>query len=257
MGTRRITRRIAVLAATVALAAPLASAVENPEPRRSVDAQAGNPPQDTYGTASDIIETVQAYEFEPAIGQVTNLTANGVGSRGCTSVCSLLAPVMLPAGALVREIELEACDTDPNATVGAGFFRANALEAGLVNLASTTTGTTPGCAFFSAILATPHTVDNLNGTYLAQVVINNATSLATRFQALRIYYRLQVSPAPATATFPNDVPTTHPFFRFVEALARAGITGGCGTGAYCPDQPVTRGQMAAFLATALGLHFPN
>jgi hypothetical protein len=26
---------------------------------------------------------------------------------------------------------------------------------------------------------------------------------------------------------------------------------------YCPDQPVTRGQMAVFLAKALGLHFPN
>ena len=70
-------------------------------------------------------------------------------------------------------------------------------------------------------------------------------------------YRLQVSPAPATATFPNDVPTSHPFFRFVEALAAAGITGGCGTGSYCPDAPVTRGQMAVFIANALGLHFAN
>jgi S-layer family protein len=40
-------------------------------------------------------------------------------------------------------------------------------------------------------------------------------------------------------------------------LASAGITGGCGPGSYCPDAAVTRGQMAVFLATALGLHFPN
>jgi hypothetical protein len=26
---------------------------------------------------------------------------------------------------------------------------------------------------------------------------------------------------------------------------------------YCPDNPVTRGQMAVFLATALGLHWKN
>lgn len=70
---------------------------------------------------------------------------------------------------------------------------------------------------------------------------------------MRVRYRLQVSPAPATATFPNDVPTTHPFFRFVEALAASGLTGGCGPGSFCPDQPVTRGQMAVFLAAALGL----
>lgn len=66
-----------------------------------------------------------------------------------------------------------------------------------------------------------------------------------------------MSPAPATATFPNDVPTTHAFFRFVEALAASGVTGGCGPRSYCPDAAVTRGQMAVFLATALGLHFPN
>jgi hypothetical protein len=43
----------------------------------------------------------------------------------------------------------------------------------------------------------------------------------------------------------------------VEALAAAGITGGCGPGSYCPASPVSRGEMAVFLATALGLHFPN
>jgi hypothetical protein len=65
----------------------------------------------------------------------------------------------------------------------------------------------------------------------------------------------QVSPAPMAATF-TDVPTTHPFFRFVEALFASGITAGCGSGNFCPNDPVTRGQMAVFLAAALGLHFP-
>ena len=39
----------------------------------------------------------------------------------------------------------------------------------------------------------------------------------------------------------------------VNALAAARITAGCGEGRYCPDQPVTRGQMATFLARALDL----
>ncbi|HEX4438485.1 MAG TPA: S-layer homology domain-containing protein, partial [Thermoanaerobaculia bacterium] len=42
-----------------------------------------------------------------------------------------------------------------------------------------------------------------------------------------------------------------------EALNAAGITGGCGNGNYCPDGPVTRGQMAVFLSKALGLHWPG
>lgn len=70
---------------------------------------------------------------------------------------------------------------------------------------------------------------------------------------IRDEWRRQVSAAPATATF-TDVPTTHVFFRFVEALARSGITGGCAPGQFCPSQPVTRAQMAAFLSIALGLH---
>ena len=55
----------------------------------------------------------------------------------------------------------------------------------------------------------------------------------------------------------NDMPVGHPLRDFVEALAGSGITGGCGGGNYCPDAPLTRGQMAVFLAVALGLHWPN
>jgi hypothetical protein len=52
----------------------------------------------------------------------------------------------------------------------------------------------------------------------------------------------------------TDVPPNHVFFRFVEALAEAGITGGCSTNPpqYCPDAGVTRGQMAVFLLR--GIH---
>ncbi len=80
-------------------------------------------------------------------------------------------------------------------------------------------------------------------------------SIGLRLRAARMLYRRRVSPAPSTPTF-NDVPIGHPFFQFVEALAASGITAGCGTGIYCPDAPLTRGQMAVFLAKALGLHWP-
>ena len=46
----------------------------------------------------------------------------------------------------------------------------------------------------------------------------------------------------------NDVdPATHFAFAFVETLERSGVTGGCGNGNYCPENPVTRAQMAVFL----------
>jgi hypothetical protein len=56
------------------------------------------------------------------------------------------------------------------------------------------------------------------------------------------------------ATF-TDVPPGHTHFQGVEALVAAGITLGCAPGLYCPDNPVTRAQMATFLARALGLHW--
>ena len=45
----------------------------------------------------------------------------------------------------------------------------------------------------------------------------------------------------------HDVPASSGFCAWIEELARRGITGGCGGGNYCPNDPVTRQQMAVFL----------
>jgi hypothetical protein len=59
-------------------------------------------------------------------------------------------------------------------------------------------------------------------------------------------------PACATPVF-DDVPASSPFCRWIEELARRGITGGCGGGNYCPTAAVTRDQMAVFLTGTFGL----
>ena len=108
------------------------------------------------------------------------------------------------------------------------------------------------------------TVGNANGTgtdttiqyYLLVLAPAPRVVNTVKFGPAVVTWRRVVSSAPAIATF-TDVPTTHIFFRFIEAFSRAGITGGCGGGNYCPDDPVTRGQMATFLAAAMGLHFAN
>ena len=76
------------------------------------------------------------------------------------------------------------------------------------------------------------------------------------FAWVEVRWHRTVSPPPAIASF-NDVPTNHPFFQYIEAIHAAGITAGCGGGNFCPDQPITRKQEAAFIAKALGLHWPN
>ena len=44
-----------------------------------------------------------------------------------------------------------------------------------------------------------------------------------------------------------DVPDSHTFHNDVQWMLDNGITSGCGSGNYCPDSNVTRGQMAAFM----------
>jgi len=51
----------------------------------------------------------------------------------------------------------------------------------------------------------------------------------------------------------SDVPAADPYCPWIEELARRGITAGCGGGMYCPDQSVTREQIAVLaLATEEG-----
>jgi hypothetical protein len=167
---------------------------------------------------------------------------------------STLAWVRLPAGALVASVELEGCDTEQFDEItfvlrrmpSPGGFAQEVTPVGA-------TGNVPGCGFFSVPplpAASPLAIDNDNNTYFLEVT----TGAGTGFTAVRVNYTLQVSPAPAVASF-SDVPTSHPFFRFIEALVRSGITSGCGGGNFCPDAPLTRGQMAVFLSLGLGLHF--
>jgi hypothetical protein len=60
-------------------------------------------------------------------------------------------------------------------------------------------------------------------------------------------------PPSGTGTMFIDVPPFHPFSVWIEQAAREGIATGCQTQRYCPDGPVTRGQMAVFLARAFNL----
>jgi hypothetical protein len=56
----------------------------------------------------------------------------------------------------------------------------------------------------------------------------------------------------------RDVTAAHPFFTHVNSIAAAGITGGCSTNPpnFCPDQTLTRAQMAVFMEASLGVAAP-
>jgi CSLREA domain-containing protein len=58
------------------------------------------------------------------------------------------------------------------------------------------------------------------------------------------------TPPAATGTAFSDVPISYWSASWIERLSADGITGGCGGGNYCPDNVVTRAQMAIFLLRA-------
>jgi len=177
------------------------------------------------------------------------------------------APIVLPSGSVVQELDALVRDTDASsdidvtttmycfpigATIGSGAFgmgfaTSSGLNGeGLVAIANPF-GTSP---------LTGRGDCNSFASYFYYVVTVTLRTTNHSLAGVHIKWSRTVSPAPSEGTF-ADVPTSHPFFQFVEALAASGITAGCGSGNYCPDAALTRGQMAVFLAKALGLYWPQ
>jgi hypothetical protein len=82
------------------------------------------------------------------------------------------------------------------------------------------------------------------------------TNAVTRAQmAVFVLRTLDPNLTPPACTTPvfNDVPANDGFCRWIEELARRGVVSGCGGGAYCPNNPVTRDQMGVFISGTFGL----
>jgi S-layer homology domain len=192
----------------------------------------------------------------------------GFGTEGEEYV----APLQLPAGAQIQQICLYGYNQGPAGSLGLGLDAVKLVPAGVSpgvvsipgsgivfdwNLGHGVICTDPS---FSYTYRETGDVDgDGNLEHLAHQfsvsIHQNDDGVHTRFGGVGVFWRRQVSPPPAAASF-ADVPTTNGFFQFVEALAASGITAGCGGGNFCPDSPLTRGQMAVFLSKALGLHWP-
>ena len=209
----------------------------------------------TFGT-TQVAHTLGAFGFTGLQAvDLTRFASTGTERYCVGDECHLVAPVVLPAGARLTSIELSACDTHLTWNVVAQLWRVASPGGFAEVIGFVQTGGLPGCVYSAAALAIPETIDNYNNSYHVRLLLESGDS-TNRFEAVRLFYTLQVSPAPAVATF-DDVPTSHPFFQVIEALSASGITAGCNSSPplYCPSAPVTRAQMAAFLSVALGLHW--
>jgi hypothetical protein len=104
-------------------------------------------------------------------------------------------------------------------------------------------------AFIEQLFADGITGGCGNGNYCPN---DSVTRAQMAVFLLRAKFGSAYVPPPPTGVF-NDVPVGAFADRWIEQLAAEGITGGCGNGNYCPNDPVTRAQMAVFLVRTFGL----
>ena len=212
---------------------------------------------ETYGVGAESVYQATAFDFQAtdsraAIG--TDADAYRYMAPPSTSLF-LLAPLHLPEGAVIDFFRFHNCDpAGGNMVAFLIDFSGDHESAILGSVASTPRA---GCGNDVALIIPAYqNVANLGHHLLLSIDVGGPTDATVKFDRVEVFYRLAVSAAPAAPDF-GDVPVSHPFFQFVEALYQSGITAGCGGGNFCPDAPLTRGQMAVFLAKALGLHWPN
>ncbi len=217
-------------------------------------------PAPEFGTANTATSSVSAYDFSP-IDSTTQYEHPVIQGNFLLSTASpygaFYATPEIPRGALLEGMSVAYCNGNPPGgddflvlledTDAAGNF--------LGVLGSVTAHANDQCTSQSVDLSgLNYTVDTPSHRLLVWTIFgpDPPVDAIVGVGTVGVTYRLQVSRGPLTPTF-GDVPTTDPAYRYVEAVAASGITAGCGGGQYCPDQPVTRRQMAVFLSKALGL----
>jgi hypothetical protein len=229
-----------------------------------------NPPQltpaepDAWGLVNWSSYNIAAGDVRPRSGSQLNFNGTDyyIYSTGVNHFFD--ASWHVPTGASVTGVTPWYYDNDPAANFWFWMYDTHAISGSASNVQIHTfqsTGT-PGYDAVYMPFAAPVTVLNYDlGTsgahfYNVLVRVSLAGGSSVRFGGFNVWYLRQISPAPGSATF-GDVPLGAFGFQHVEALNASGITAGCGGGNFCPNDPLTRVQMAIFLAKALGLHWPD
>jgi hypothetical protein len=188
--------------------------------------------------------------------------------RPCLGIGAVLAALAAPVGAATFSVvntsdgglgSLRQAILDANANLGAdsisfaiagsGLQTIHALDTMIITDAVVIDGFTQSGALPNLLAVGNNAIYpiEIDGTGVPFTQEQMAVFLL-RTQGGRTY----TPPACVTPTF-NDVPCSSGFAKWIEELARRGIATGCGNNNFCPHDLVTRGQMAVFVVTTLGL----
>jgi glucose/arabinose dehydrogenase len=190
------------------------------------------------GTAFSILE-----RFTDVVDHWARPFIDALGRAGLTAGCAPAefcpeTPVTRAQSAILVLRGMEGAGFTPAAATGLAFsdVPATAFAAAWIE-ALAALGITGGCALNPSRYCPD---ENLTRGQVAVLLLRARHGSAYR-------------PPAAAGTLFEDVPGDHPLAAWVEQLALEGITSGCAPGRFCPDSPVSRGQMAVFLVRAFGL----
>jgi hypothetical protein len=190
-----------------------------------------------------------------------NRGPGGVGSFRCRTAGGTFwfdGPIRLPSGARILTLRVYYDDNNAAAQLLFFPFRTTVTPEGTVNAPFTVTQIGPTLSSPAGIGRYRNSASNVNivianryNIYQGRVNLGGPGVCLT---GLRVFWQRQVRtglPNPF-----NDIGGLNQRFQNgIKALAASQITSGCGGGSYCPNDPVTRGQMAVFLSDGLGLHW--
>jgi len=221
------------------------------QPSRAVP----KPDDPDFGPANLTHVRVTAMEFVPLDSATAGEWKSGIGfTRYPTQSGSNWGAAMhLPGGAFLKRLELDFCDTSSLGHLRVILWQCDNQGQNCTQIVFADS-TNSGCSFVAADNVNLR-IDNYHHLYALDARFD-AVDGSVQLASVILSYQLDVSTAPSSPTF-GDVPVSDPAFQYIEALYASGITAGCAGGNYCPDAPLTRRQMAVFLAKALGLQWTN
>jgi hypothetical protein len=160
------------------------------------------------------------------------------------TVTAISSDIVYDAGKLENPtVNLGAAGSSAGKTVISNIITPGVLRVGIISL----TGNT---AIGDGVVATINFTIKTGAAEGGSTVQNNPTcadSLGNDFVAKKLDGIININ----VQGF-GDVPEGYWAMDFVNAMSNFGITSGCGNGNFCPDEQVTRAQMAVFLLKALG-----
>ena len=222
---------------------------------------AQEPPPNDYGTAETNYHYLSAEEFQSSHSDDYLRTQYGFWRCAPSLHLDVVAPLRLPSGALVDgyTVIFNDSETDANIQVWLSRHWVTPIGAGTSKIGPTFMSSgTPGVTTTWVNLDPDVTISYFNAatlatqSYVFTVTLDCWPDLS--FRGVIVKWKRQISPAPVDPTFP-DVSPGFWAFQHIEALAASEITTGFPDGTFRPTDPVTRAQMATFLARALGLHW--